>query len=81
MMKISIKYFASLREKAGKSQEELEIENNKNLKDIYDSLSAQYNFPLSANEIKFSINNEYVESNVKLKENDLVVFIPPVAGG
>lgn len=80
-MKIKIRYFASLREKAGKSHEEVEIEQGQDLKDIYLTLSTQYGFPLSANEIKFSVNNDYVEPWVQLNENDVVVFIPPVAGG
>lgn len=80
-MKLNIRYFASLREKAGKSQEEIHLENGKNLKDLYLELSNKYNFPLSANEIKFSVNNDYVDHLVKLNENDVVVFIPPVAGG
>jgi len=80
-MKIIIRYFASLREKEGKSQEEILIENGKNLKDIYLGLSTKYGFLLAANEIKFSVNNDYVDHSVKLNENDVVVFIPPVAGG
>lgn len=80
-MKLNVKYFASLREKAAKSNEEILIEEGKTPKDIYLELSAKYGFPLSANEIKFSVNNEYVEPSVRLKENDLLVFIPPVAGG
>lgn len=80
-MKVNIRYFASLREKAGKSQEEIFVEEGENLQDIYLNLSKQYGFPLSSNEIKFSINNEYVAPSATLKENDVVVFIPPVAGG
>lgn len=80
-MKVKIRYYASLREKAGKSQEEIVVEKGQDLKDIYLALSAQYSFPLSVNEIKFSVNNDYVEPCVELHENDVVVFIPPVAGG
>ena len=80
-MKIKIRYFASLREKAGKSQEEMVIKEGQDLKDLYLALSTQYGFPLSANEIKFSVNNDYVDPGVQLNENDVVVFIPPVAGG
>ncbi len=80
-MKVKIRYFASLREKAGRSQEEIITEGDKNLMEIYQSLSTVYNFPLSAQEIKFSLNNEYVEPTTKPAEYDVVVFIPPVAGG
>lgn len=80
-MKIRIKYFASLREKAGKSQEELELSGAPALDELYNKLSSQYGFPLSAREVKYSVNNEYVDNSFKLRENDTVVFIPPVAGG
>lgn len=80
-MKVKIRYFASLREKAGKSQEEIQIDEGKCLQDIYLALSSQYSFPLSAKEIKFSLNNDYVDATRIPQENDVVVFIPPVAGG
>lgn len=80
-MKIKVRYFASLREKAGISQENMTIEAGKDLKDLYLDLSQKYNFPLAANEIKYSVNNEYVEPSISLNENDVIVFIPPVAGG
>ena len=80
-MKVKIKYFASLREKAEKSFEEIELNQNENLQDIYQDLYLKYNFSLQAHEIKFSINNEYVSGETLPKENDTIVFIPPVAGG
>lgn len=80
-MKIKIRYFAGLREKAGKGQEDIVIEEGKDLRSIYLDLSSHYGFTLSANEIKYSVNNEYVEPSVKLQDNDVIVFIPPVAGG
>ena len=80
-MKIHIKYFASLREKAQKSAEEMEVANDESLFRIYENLSSRYGFPLSAKEIKFAVNNEYVADEYQLRENDTVVFIPPVAGG
>lgn len=80
-MKITIKYFASLREKAQKSQEEMEISPEESLSKIYETLSSRYDFPLSSRQVKFAVNNEYVDDQYQLKENDVVVFIPPVAGG
>ena len=80
-MKVKVRYFASLREQAGKSQEDIEIEKGKNLKDIYQELSLRYGFTLLPQEIKYSLNNDYVDQIIQLNENDVVVFIPPVAGG
>lgn len=80
-MKIKIKYFAGLREKAGKSQEVLELNSPVGLNELYGRLSVQYGFPLGPEEIKYAVNNEYVDSGTDLMENDVVAFIPPVAGG
>lgn len=80
-MNIKIKYFASLREKSQKSEDILELSAQKNLSEIYEQQRDKYNFPLTANEIKFAVNNEYVEAEYQLKEHDVVAFIPPVAGG
>ncbi|MCM2348827.1 MAG: molybdopterin converting factor subunit 1 [Bacteriovoracaceae bacterium] len=80
-MKIKVRYFASLREKAGKSQEEMTIQTGKDLSDLYRALRLKYDFSLAENEIKYSVNNEYVEPNIPINENDVIVFIPPVAGG
>lgn len=80
-MIVKIRYFANLREKAGKSEEQMQIEEGKNLLDIYAHLSGQYGFDLTSNMIKFSLNSNYVDPSVCPKENDVVVFIPPVAGG
>ena len=55
-MKVKVRYFASLREQAGKSQEDIEIEKGKNLKDIYQELSLRYGFTLLPQEIKYSVN-------------------------
>jgi molybdopterin synthase sulfur carrier subunit len=80
-MNIKIKYFASLREKSQKSEDLLEITEKQNLSEIYGLLRDKYNFPLTAKEIKFAVNNEYVGDEYLLKEHDVVAFIPPVAGG
>lgn len=80
-MNITIKYFASLREKAGKKEEVFNISSKESLSEIYQSLASRYDFPLNSQQVKFAVNNEYVEDQYQLKENDVVVFIPPVAGG
>lgn len=80
-MKVKIRYFASLREKAGMSQEELELPKDHNLTKLYHELTSRYHFELSVQEIKFSVNSEYVPADYVLKANDVIAFIPPVAGG
>ncbi|MCB9059940.1 MAG: molybdopterin converting factor subunit 1 [Halobacteriovoraceae bacterium] len=79
-MKIKIKYFAQFREETGKSEEEISTSVS-NPEDLYKELSKKYSFLLDAKNIKVAIDEKYVPFNHPLKENDTVVFIPPVAGG
>ncbi len=79
-MKLTIKYFASLREQAKKSEEVLDVDLN-SPRDIYNFLCDKYGFSLAAEKLKVSINNEYSSMESALNENDTLVFIPPVAGG
>lgn len=79
-MKIKVRYFASFREQANKTQEELETSSNK-ASDLYDDLCTRYDFTLNKDEVKVSINGKYGPFNSTLNEGDEVVFIPPVSGG
>ena len=79
-MKIKIKYYASLREQAQKSEEVLEVSSNKP-EDIYDELKKKYGFTLDISELQIAVNDNYEDINFELKDSDTIVFIPPVAGG
>jgi len=79
-MKIQIKYFAALREQAGKSEEIIDTLAD-NPKGVYQELKDKYNFSLQISELQVAINDNYEDFNYELKESDTIVFIPPVAGG
>jgi molybdopterin synthase sulfur carrier subunit len=79
-MKFKVKYFASLREKANKNEEEFS-EFFLNSKDLYLFLTEKYNFPLGIDEIKVAINGEYHDFQKEIASGDVIAFIPPVAGG
>ena len=79
-MSIKVKYFASLREKAQKNEEEI-FEEFSNSSDLYHALKAKYDFTLSIDEIKVAINGEYKSFDTLIAPGDVVTFIPPVAGG
>jgi molybdopterin converting factor small subunit len=78
--KLTVKYFAVLREKTGKSQEEIETLANSAL-ELYVGLANKYNFPLESSSIRVSINEEFRNMNDILHSGDSIIFIPPVAGG
>ena len=79
-MKIKIKYYASLREQAGKSQEIIESSHT-NPRGIYEELKMKYNFSLSVDELQVAVNDNYEDFDHELSDSDSLVFIPPVAGG
>ena len=80
LVKLTIQYFALLREQAGKSEETLETR-AATPADLFLQLQARYGFTLSREQLKVAVNSEFAEWSYKLAAGDAVVFIPPVAGG
>ena len=79
-MNIHIRYYAILREQAGKSEESLTT-NATTAAALFDELRQRYPFTLSAQQLKVAINAEFRDWHTPLNSGDSVVFIPPVAGG
>jgi molybdopterin synthase sulfur carrier subunit len=79
-MKITVRYFASLRDQRGVSQETLTTQATEPSL-LYNELSHEYGFTLSSSQVRYVVNGAYVEPTEKLCEGYEVVFIPPVAGG
>lgn len=79
-MHVKVKYFAMLREKAGKQEEIIQGE-FKNLEELYLHLKNQYSFELPASMIQVAVNDEFAKLNASIQDGASVVFIPPVAGG
>jgi molybdenum cofactor guanylyltransferase len=79
-MQLKIKYYALMREQAGRSEETLET-SAATPADLYTELTARYGFTLSREQLKVAVNSEFSDWSRKLAANDAVVFIPPVAGG
>lgn len=79
-MNIHIRYYAILREQAGKSEESLTT-GAATPSALFDELKARYPFTLDAQQLKVAINAEFRDWQTPLKNGDTIVFIPPVAGG
>jgi molybdopterin converting factor subunit 1 len=80
MIKINIRYYAILREQTGKSAEAFATD-AATPADLFAELQTRYPFTLSRDQLKVAINTEFRDWDTPLKDNDSVVFIPPVAGG
>lgn len=77
---IKICYFASLREQAGISEEEVETESSKAV-GLYEELLSKYHFTLPKENVGVAINGQLRSIDWALSSGDTVVYIPPVAGG
>ncbi len=79
-MKITIKYFAAMREAVGKSKEIINT-TAKTPSELLQQLKQRYIIDFKESDLKVALNEEYTLFSSPLTERDTVVFIPPVAGG
>ena len=77
---IKVYYYALLREERGLGEEFLETTAS-TAEELYQELSKKYKFKLATDVLKVAVNNEFTQWQNKLRDNDSIVFIPPVAGG
>lgn len=77
---VRLRYFASLRDQAGRSDEEWRTAST-TAAELFDELRARHLFKLTADHVRVAVNGCYVPWNTHLRQGDDVVFIPPVSGG
>lgn len=74
---ISVKFFASLRERTGTSELSLPAAGLSTVMDVW---SAATDLAMPSNTL-IALNYEYVPHDAKVKDGDEVAFFPPVTGG
>ena len=76
-MRITVKLFAGLRERAGESERNLELDAGARVGDVWT--------PLGLGEepegLLYAVNKEYAPPDRRLSDGDEVALIPPVSGG
>ena len=78
-MSITIKYFASLRESLGKSQDELELADTElTVAEVWTRLHPNRTIPKST---LAAVNRQHVPLEHPVRAGDEVAFFPPVTGG
>jgi len=80
MTRITLQYYAQLREQAGTSSEQLTTSAG-TLRELYDELRQRHGFLLAADALKVAVNAQFCDWGRAPGEGDTIVFIPPVAGG
>lgn len=78
--RVTVQYFALLREQAGRGTESL-VTAARTPFELYAELGRRYPFTLDPAVLRVAINSEFGDWSAPLREGDAVVFIPPVAGG
>ncbi len=76
-MEIDVKFFASLRERMGRTSDKVTLEGAATVSDVWNQLSSE---PMPSN-ILVAVNKEYTDLSQTLKNGDEVAFFPPVTGG
>ena len=76
-MKVTVKLFAGLRERAGWAERELELEEGAKLGDVWKALD----MGAQPRGLLYALNKGYADRTVTLSDGDEVALIPPVSGG
>ena len=81
-MKIRVKLFAILRERAGTALVDKELPDGSTVADLWRELQKDYpKLDVPGIRMLYAVNQNYVGLEQALKDQDEVVFIPPVSGG
>jgi len=77
---VHIKYYAILREQRGASSDVVET-CARTAAELYSEMKERYGFSLPHDRMSVAINDQFASWNDEIKSKDVVVFVPPVAGG
>lgn len=81
-MRIKLRFFASVRERLGKTEEERDIPAGATVATVWNLLIQEHPELLEMERsIAFAVAQEYVDKDQPLQDNDELAFIPPVSGG
>ncbi len=81
-MKVKVKFFAMLRERAGTAELVKEIQDGTTIAQLWAGLQREFpKLAVSGIRLLYAVNQSYVTPDHVLHESDEVVFVPPVSGG
>lgn len=81
-MKVTVRFFATYRDVAGKPQIEMEMDDGASLGDLLERLYGTYpTLKKWSESIVCSVNRKYADDDKVLEPGDEVALLPPVSGG
>jgi molybdopterin synthase sulfur carrier subunit len=78
MMRIIVKFFASLSEQTGTSETSLETDNITTVQDVWNQATGHQTLPTNT---LCAINMAYARLDDSVSDGDEIAFFPPVTGG
>ena len=79
-MKVKVRLFATYREKVGRGELEMEVEEGATIGALAQRLEKDFT-QLRLRPLIAALNSQYVEPDALLREGDEVAFLPPMSGG
>ena len=81
-MHIKLRFFASLRERLGRSEGSCEVPEGATVRTVWETLKQEHPTLVEVERsLAFAVAQEYVDGDHPLHDNDELAFIPPVSGG
>lgn len=81
-MKVRVRLFAILRERAGWRERELELPAGSSIDDVWQWLLGEVpTIAATRSSVRFALNRTYAAADEPLSDGDELALIPPVAGG
>ncbi|HXI18804.1 MAG TPA: molybdopterin converting factor subunit 1 [Chloroflexota bacterium] len=80
MVRVRLRYFASIRERLGRKEEDMEVPDGATVAMVWERLLLERP-DLASQRYRPAGNQEYTSPEQVLAEGDELVFIPPVSGG
>jgi molybdopterin converting factor subunit 1 len=81
-VRVSVKIFAQLRDKAGTGDVSLEVGDDATVKQVWQALVAAHpDLAPFGTSVSSAVNATYAPLHTKVNAGDEVAFLPPVSGG
>jgi len=80
MARVTVLYFASLRDAAGVASEQVETE-AADLHTLYESARTRYGFSLPVERLRVAVDGAFAKWGDPVRDGGEIAFIPPVSGG
>jgi len=77
-MKIRVRLFASLRERLGFTDRDIEVVEGQTIADVWNTIAGHCDLP---EDVLSAVNMDYVKPDTVIADGDEVAFFPPVTGG